>query len=91
MTSRSKHFMIMGMTVTVVVVAGRRRLLRDQDDGGDFEARRDNTLAQRDVEDVHEEICELLSKVIDTGHTVHVFYRCTRMIYISICISIALN
>ena len=47
----------------VVIVAGGRRLFRDRDDGGGFEARGDNSLSQRGVEDVCEDICELLGTV----------------------------
>lgn len=47
----------------VVIIAGGRRLLLDRDDGGGFEARGDNSLAQRGVEDVREDIRELLSTV----------------------------
>ncbi|KAI3354541.1 hypothetical protein L3Q82_019045, partial [Scortum barcoo] len=41
------------------------RLLRDRDDGGGFEARGDDSLAQRDVEDVREDIRELPSSAHD--------------------------
>ena len=44
----------------MVVVAGGRRLLQDQDDGDGFEARRDKSSAQRGVKDAREDVCELL-------------------------------
>lgn len=42
----------------VTIMVGVGRLLQDWDDGGGFKVRGDNSLAQRGVKDVREDICE---------------------------------
>lgn len=61
MSSHSKHFMMIGVSVTGQSHSGRIQMISSVDDGGCLEAHRNDCLTQGNVNDVWEDIYMLIS------------------------------